>query len=180
MNIHQLQMSFNAHEDRILLRILSAERAEFRFWLTRRYVKLLWQVLLKLMERDPAAAVHADEKVRRTVLEFQHQNVVSSGEFAKPFEEGTTVFPLGAAPVLLSRITGKQPQSQPNPQQQLLCLHPEQGQGIDLGVNGELLHMISKLLVDAVKQSDWDISLTIDPDFALPQQAEGLPPHQLN
>ena len=176
MNIHQIQMVYNAQEDRLLLRVLSTERAEFRFWLTRRYVKLLWTVLLKMLERDPAAAQHADEKVRRTMMGFQHANVVRDGEFDKPFEEGVSLMPLGAAPVLLSRITGKQPDQK----QQLLSLHPEQGQGIDLGVNAGLLHMISKLLLDAVAQSDWDLKLAIDPDFALPPQAQGIPPHKLN
>jgi hypothetical protein len=176
MNIHQIQMVYNAQEDRVLLRILSAERAEFRFWLTRRYVKLLWTVLLKMLERDPAASVHTDEKIRRTMMGFQHENVVRGGEFAKPFEEGLNAFPLGETPILLSRISGKQPDQK----QQQLSLHPEQGQGIDLGVNADLLHMISKLLVDAVKQSDWDLKLVIDPDFAVPAQAQGVPPHKLN
>lgn len=176
MNIHQIQMVYNAQEDRVLLRILSADRAEFRFWLTRRYVKLLWTVLLKMLERDPAAVVHADENVRRTMMGFKHENVVRGGEFAKPFEEGVNALPLGAAPVLLSRISGKQP----GQNQQQLSLHPEQGQGIDLGVNVELLHMISKLLVDAVKQSDWDLQLVIDPDLVLPTSAQGVQPHKLN
>jgi hypothetical protein len=175
MNIHQIQMSYNAQEDRILLRILSTERSEFRFWMTRRYVKLLWSVLLKMLAHDPVAAVHQDENVRRTMMGFQHANAVSGGEFAKPFEEGVSVMPLGANPVLLSRISGK-----PAGQQQLLSLHPEKGQGIDLGVNTSLLHMISKLLVDAVTQSDWDLRLAIDPDFARSPQSEGVPPHKLN
>ena len=179
MNIHQIQMAYNAQEDRILLRILSAERAEFRFWLTRRYVKLLWQVLLKLIERDPAAAVHADENIRRTVVGFQHANVVRGGDFAKPFEDVMNSLPLGAAPILLSRITGTQPNAA-QPRQQQLSLHPEQGQGIDLGVNTELLHMISKLLVDAVKQSDWDLKLVMDPDVLQHAQAQAVPPHRLN
>lgn len=169
-------MVYNAQEDRILLRILSTERAEFRFWLTRRYVKLLWAVLLKMFERDPVAAMHSDEKVRRTMMGFQHENAVRGGEFAKPFDEGVNALPLGAAPVLLSRISGKQPDQK----QQQLSLHPEQGQGIDLGVNTDLLHMMSKLLVDAVTQSDWDLKLVIDPDFAAPPQAQGVPPHKLN
>lgn len=176
MNIHQIQMAYNAQEDRILLRILSADRAEFRFWLTRRYVKLFWAVLLKMLERDPATAVHRDENVRRTILGFQHESAVRGGEFNKPYEEGVSVLPLGAAPVLLSRITGKQP----DPKQQLLSLHPEKGQGIDLGVNAELLHMISKLLLDAVGQSDWDLKLLIDPDLAVPAQTQAIPPHKLN
>ena len=176
MNIHQIQMKYSAQEDRILLRISSTERAEFRFWLTRRYVKLLWTILLKMLERDPSAAQHADENVRRTLLGFQHESAVQSANFAKPFEEDVSSLPFGANPVLLSRISGKQPDQQ----QQLLCLHPEQGQGIDLTVNAGLLHMFSKLLVDAVGKSDWDIKLAIDPEFALPQQAQGVPPHKLN
>lgn len=176
MNIHQIQMRYHAGEDRILLRILSAERAEFRFWLTRRYVKLLWTVLIRMLERDPAAAVHNDENVRRTMMGFQHANAVRSGDFAKPYEESASALPLGAEPVLLARVSGKQPPNQP----QVLSLHPEKGQGIDLGVNSGLLHMISKLLTDAVSQSDWDLKLSIDPDFAPPPQAQPVPPHKLN
>jgi len=176
MNIHQIQMSYNAQEDRILLRVLSTQRAEFRFWMTRRYVKLLWAVLIKMLERDPVAAVHADENVRRTMMGVQHEVAVRGGEFTKPYEEGVAVMPLGITPVLLARVSGKQAENQ----QPTLSLHPAQGQGIDIGVNTPLLHMISKLLVDAVAQSDWDLKLAIDPDFAMPPQAQGIPPHKLN
>ena len=99
-----------------------------------------------------------------------------SGEFGKQFEEGMNALPLGEAPLLLTRITAKQDPGG----QQLLCMHPEQGQGIDIGVNAELLHMISKLVVDAVAQSDWGLALAIDPDFVTPPQAQGIPPHKLN
>ena len=176
MQIHQIQMSYNAQEDRILLRILTTQRAEFRFWMTRRYVKLLWTVLIKLLERDPAAAAQADESLRRTVMGMQHASAVSGGEFAKPYEEGVSVLPLGAAPVLLERVSGKQSVNQ----QPTLSLHPQTGQGIDLGVNTGLLHMISKLLVDAVAKSDWDLKLAVDPDFAALPQAQRMPPHKLN
>jgi hypothetical protein len=110
------------------------------------------------------------------MMGFQHENAVRSGEFGKQFEEGLNTLPLGEAPLLLTRITAKQEHDK----QQLLCMHPEQGQGIDMGVNAELLHMISKLVVDAVAQSDWDLKLSIDPDFAVPPQAHGIPPHKLN
>ena len=176
MNIHQIQMAYDKQQDRILLRVSTMERAEFRFWMTRRYVKLLWAILIKMLERDPMAAAYADEKVRRTMMGFQHEDAVRAGEFGRQYEEGVNTLPLGEAPILLSRITARQ-----NPDaQQLLCMHPEQGQGIDLAVNAELLHMISKLVVDAVAQSDWDIKLAIDPDFAMPPQAQGIPPHKLN
>jgi hypothetical protein len=107
----------------------------------------------------------------------QHAVTVQQGEYAKPYEdESAKVLPLGADPVLLARVTGKQPENQPP----VLSLHPQQGQGIDIGVNTQLMHMISKLLIDAVRQSDWDLKLAIDPDFAMPPQAQGIPPHKLN
>lgn len=175
MNIHQIQMVYDKVQDRILLRLSTSERAEFRFWMTRRYVKLLWDILLKMLERDPVAA-QLDEKLRRTLMGFQHERAVRAGEFGRQFEERLNTLPLGEAPLLLTRITAKQSSDA----QQVLCLNPEQGQGVDLGVNAELLHMISKLVVDAVAQSDWDLKLSIDPDFAVPPQAQGIPPHKLN
>lgn len=175
MNIHQIQMAYDKVQDRILLRVSTSERAEFRFWMTRRYVKLLWAILLKMLERDPVAA-HLDEKLRRTMMGFQHADAVRAGEFGKQFEEGRNELPLGEAPLLLTRITAKLDAEG----QQMLCMHPEQGQGIDIGVNVSLLHMISKLVVDAVAQSDWDLNLVIDPDFAMPPRAQGIPPHKLN
>jgi hypothetical protein len=176
MNIHQIQMAYDKLQDRILLRVSTSDHAEFRFWMTRRYVKLLWAMQIKMLERDPVAAVHVDEKVRRTMMGFQHEDAVRAAEFDKKYEEGENTLPLGEAPVLLSRITAKRNANA----QQVLSIQPEQGQGIDIVVNSELLHMLSKLLVDAVSQSDWDLNLVIDPDFAMPPQSQGIPPHKLN
>ena len=89
-SIHQIQMAYQPVEDRILVRVSSTELAEFRFWMTRRYVKLLWTVLLKLLERDPVAAAQGDEKTRRALVGFQHENVVRGGQFNKPFEKAIT------------------------------------------------------------------------------------------
>jgi hypothetical protein len=47
---------------------------------------------------------------------------------------------------------------------QVLSLHPTQGQGIDIALNSKLLHMIAKLLRDAVSRSDWDIRITLMPN----------------
>ena len=57
MNIHQIQMAFDKLQDRILLRVSTSDQAEFRFWMTRRYTKLLWTMLIKMLERDPAAEI---------------------------------------------------------------------------------------------------------------------------
>lgn len=169
-------MAFDKLQDRVLMRLSTTGKAEFRFWLTRRYIKRLWEVLLKMIERDPATAQYLDESLRRAMMEFQHENMVRGGEFSKQFEEGAGSMPLGDTPVLLSRITAKQNSDA----SQVLCMHPEQGQGIDLAVNTQLLHMISKLISDAVAQSDWDLPLAIDPRMAATPAAQAVPPHKLN
>lgn len=176
MQIHQIQLSFDKQQDRLLLRLSTTDKAEFRFWLTRRYVKRLWEVLLKMIERDPSTAQYLDESLRRAMMEFQHENMVRGGDFSKQFEEGAGAMPLGNTPVLLSRITGKQNSDGG----QVLCMHPEQGQGIDLAVNTQLMHMISKLISDAVAQSDWDLPLAIDPRLGTIPAAQAVPPHKLN
>jgi hypothetical protein len=176
MNIHQIQMQYDRLQDRILLRVSTSERAEFRFWVTRRYVKLLWTILIKMLEREPAAAVYADESVRRTMMGFQHTDAVRAGNFDRKYEEAASTLPLGDAPVLLSRVTAKQITGK----HQLLCMHPEQGQGIDIAVDAALLHRISKLVIDAVGQAGWDLKFAMDPDMAMPLRAQGIPPHKLN
>jgi hypothetical protein len=176
MNIHQIQMAYDRLQDRILLRISTVDRAEFRFWMTRRYVKLLWRVLIKMLERDPVAAVHTDEKIRRTMMGFQHADAVRTGDFEKKYEEVANALPLGDEPVLLAKVTAKRNADAT----QVLSIQPEKGQGIDVVVNAELLHMISKLVVDAVSQSGWELQLAMDPDFAVLPEAQRIPPHKLN
>lgn len=97
MNIHQIQCLYQPLEDRILLRIMVTDRSEFRCWLTRRYVKLLWQVMLKLLERDPSTTTLPNENTRRAMIDFQHENMVRTGQFAKPFEEGAVALAVADA-----------------------------------------------------------------------------------
>src|SRR5262245_38468956 len=48
MTIHQMQIRPDEQEDRLLLRLSTTDAAEFRFWLTRSFVKKLWGMLIKM------------------------------------------------------------------------------------------------------------------------------------
>ena len=50
MRLHQLKIDFDAEQDRMLMLIAASEQIEVRMWLTRRFVKLLWPLLVKLAE----------------------------------------------------------------------------------------------------------------------------------
>jgi hypothetical protein len=175
MNIHQIQMAYDQRQDRILLRLSTREHTEFRFWLTRRFVKRLWALLVKMLEQD-AAFRSLSEEARRALLGMQHESFVEEGEFSKAYEDSARDTPLGAEPVLLTTAKGKVD----GKGTQTLSLHPATGQGIDLGLNSKLLHMVVKLLRDAVSRSDWDIRIALYSGTGQLAGGEAAAPRTLN
>jgi hypothetical protein len=159
MNIHQIQMLYDKQQDRVLLRVSTRDQTEFRFWLTRRFVKRLWGLLLKMLEQDETFRSMSVE-ARRALLGMQHETFIGEGDFSQTYEDGARQLPFGPEPVLLTTARGKAGAKGA----QVLSLHPTQGQGIDIALNSKLLHMIAKLLRDAVSRSDWDIRITLMPN----------------
>ena len=58
--LHQIQMQYDAHEDRGLLRIRTRDGSEFRFWLTRRFVRALWPMVREMLEARWRVLDHDD------------------------------------------------------------------------------------------------------------------------
>lgn len=162
--IQQIQLRFEPQEDRLLLRLGTNDQNEYRFWLTRRYVRLLWPVLLQLLAKTAGAAAVSDEAARRAVLSFRHEEAVHQSDFDTPFEERSRNMPLGEVPALLSRVQLK---SEPNGTA-VLALHPQEGQGVDISMTESLLHGFCKLLADAVTKAEWGIDCRITAPGAAP------------
>lgn len=166
--INQIQIRYAPLEDRIVLRLNTEEASEFRFWITRRYAKLLAVSLLKLLHSSADVQVHKEEGVKKAVMSFKHEEALSQADFAKSFQAQPKNLPLGNAPILLSKLTVKQtPDGKP-----MLCMYPEQGQGIDLALQPQLLHSISKLFADALEASDWGVEFDLPVNGAVQRTAE--------
>jgi len=58
---------------------------------------------------------------------------------------------------------------------QLLSLHPTQGKGIDIALDTRLLHILCKLVQEAVGKAEWDLALKLVPE-APPPGPEARPP----
>jgi len=166
--LNQIQLRFIAREDRVLLRVNTTSRSEFRFWITRRYAKLLWSALSKLLALDPHIQTATDAHAKQTILAFQHESALSQANFSRSFEKEATQLPLGEAPVLLARVQVKQLADG----RRVLCLHPETGHGVELALPGNLLHAFARLLADASAQADWDLGSGLS-------VAQPTPPQQL-
>ena len=158
MRLHQLKIDFVAEQDRLLMLIATSDGVELRLWLTRRFVKLLWPLLVKLAEEaSPRIRTQPNPEARKALLSIEHEQAVSKANFDKPYDDSARATPLGADPLLLARIqTGHDPSGQP-----VLALHPAEGQGVTLTLDPVLLHSVCRLLQAAMKKSDWDMDLKL-------------------
>lgn len=158
MQLRQIQARYHEVQDRIVLRFTTDDDCEFAFWFTRRFVRRFWEILMKTLEHDDPVRRQLDEEARRAVLGMRHEGFIQQGNFSTPFEERPYRRPLGEEPLLVARADCK---VMDRPGHFSLSLRPEQGQGIDLGLDASLLHSISKLLLDAVARSDWNLELAV-------------------
>ena len=87
--LHQITMSHSTEEDRLLLRISTLDKAEFRFWLTRRFVNILWPALMKVLEKEnPAARKNLMPEAKKAVVAMEHQDAVAAADFSRSHYEG--------------------------------------------------------------------------------------------
>jgi hypothetical protein len=155
--IYQMQLRFVPAEDRLMFRVRTADQREFRLWFTRRYVKLLWKALQQVLT-EAQSLISPDPQARQAVLSFQHEQAVAKMNFSTPYQQGSeTHRPLGDEPLLLTNF-----QIRPgHGKNQVLRLHPEQGPGVELAFDATWMHSFCKLLADAVRKADWDLTLRI-------------------
>ncbi|PID73334.1 MAG: hypothetical protein CSB33_04170 [Desulfobacterales bacterium] len=154
MRIHQFKMQFNAEEDRLQFQLNTEDQKEFRFFMTRRYVGLLWPVVQKLLAEDLRRRSGAPPETAGEMLAFEREKTVQQTNFKQIYQEEATEFPLGEAPLLLSRIQVKKAGGM-----QLLCLLPSDGRGIELPATPAFLHPFCRLLKELSGKAQWNLQL---------------------
>lgn len=183
--MHQMQLSYVSTEDRLLFRLNTKERQEFRFWMTRRYVGILWHTLNQLLSKpDPVHEADVPEKgpvlhdplVESAMKEIKHQEMVSQADFKTQYQE-SSYLPLGETPSLLFSVGIK-----PNPEgQAMICMHPEKGEGIEMVLNEQILHSLCQLIIDTTSKADWKLNFAFLPRGGSEGPApEGPKPQGLN
>lgn len=110
MQIHQLSVTYQAEQDRVLLRVNSTNGQEMRLWLTRRLMLGLWPLLTKLqtdqvlkMESAGAEIHRADEELRSMLADFRKEELLQRADFQTPYEDKPN-YPLGAEPLLVTDV----------------------------------------------------------------------------
>ena len=152
--INQMQMRYVPQQDRVLFRVNSTEKQEFRLWLTRRYLLMLINVLGKHFAADPDISTQPTPDARKAVQSFKQEQAASSANFSTPFAEEPAKMPLGdeipLAYQLDYRIEGENLH---------LGIKPEKGQGINLVINRQINASLMQLIGAAAQQADWKIGV---------------------
>ena len=160
MNIHQLSVSFDPLQDRVLLRVNTTTQEELQVWLTRRMVSHVLPILLNIARstttaqvtgRDPAA----DETSPTAGSEHPPPGALGASDFATPYQPAEKNL-LDGAPMLLTDLS-IQPQSDGLTLLQLQeKIHPEQpGRVVELRLKAQMVQGLTQLLHDIWLQSGW-------------------------
>ena len=172
MNIHQMQISYSAQEDRIILNINSKENEEMRLLLTRRIVTSFWDILnrtithtltnepkLNDMQEIPVASIPQNAGKEATLKQMEqqihHQNIINESDYKTPFNTGDT-FPMGEAPILVEKITINTYEND----NIVFIFESTHEKDMRLNLNLQILHNLSDLLARVMPITEWNIELT--------------------
>jgi hypothetical protein len=165
--LQQINMGYDADQDRILLRVGLSDDSEVASWLTRRLVKVLWtlmqqaQVSLLTLAEVPSVASHA---MADTDASFSPE---TSGPAV------ATITSIGGNPVgqydqayrARQKSRFEQPllattchmKTAPNGQLSLV-FGTQNGASLDITLTPDLLQAISHMVQMAAQEANWDIS----------------------
>ena len=156
MKINQVNFTYSPAEDRLLFRINTQSKAEFRMWLTRamtlKLSTLLQQAANTTMLREKPGLAHS---AMQAMYEFRRDAALARTEHLKPFISGAGILPFGQQAVLVTDITvdTSVPVS-------TLSFRLASGQEIKLSLDGDLEAGIVKRLTDATDGVDWGLGTT--------------------
>ncbi len=172
MNIHQVQTSYSAQEDRIIMRINNREDEEISLFLTRRIVVLFLDILNKTIDHTLAnnLSINDIQKTPITTLipsitgdktipkqmenQIYRQNIINNSDYSTPFNKGE-YFPMGDSPILIEKITINTSSND----NIVLIFKSTHGKNICLNLNFQILNNLSDLLIKIMPATKWNIDL---------------------
>ncbi len=178
MNIHQLSVSYEERQDRILLRLNTLDKQEFRFWLTRRMCLRLMpaidQSVVRLEASQPGVAA-PDPSSQKMLTEIKRDAFLQKADFSTPFEAKAEQRPLGEEPLLIT-------DAQLSLQASGGLLMTVQEKSVDaavkscqLNLQASLVHGLVHLIQQALVKAEWgfttapNVSAAVEPAALEPE-----------
>lgn len=166
--IQKLEVSFNPIEDRLILKFYTESLVEYRLYITRRFLKIFWKALQRLLTTDVKPKVEQVKEVKKIKQAYEKEQTMKKSDFVQKYSSKVQISktPLGTDPILVSRIQIRQAQSGPP----ILCLQPENGRGFEIAAHTMIVRAICKLICEALKKTDWDLDFEFDDNEKMPKE----------
>ena len=155
--LYQITAEYNPVEDRVLFRVNTREKMEYKIWLTRRLVKQIWSAAVKNFATEPDVKEQVLPQVKKTVLSMKHQKALQSTDFTKKHENAVKAAPEMEKPLLATNaelVSTKQGLVR-------LSFHTVGGRSVNLNLNHEMLHAVCHIFQQAADKAAWDLKLPI-------------------
>ena len=158
--LYQMTAEYAKVHDRILFRVSTQKRFEYRVWLTRRLVKDLWGVAVKSFEAEPEVVQQAHQpRVKEAVMSMKHQEAVQSGDFSKKHDTKTVKPPEIEQNQPLLAISAEIGRTEKDTIR--LTFHTAERKDVNLNLNDEMLHAVCHILQQAADRAGWDLQLSV-------------------
>jgi hypothetical protein len=152
--IQQLNIGYNAPEDRLLLKIGMSDDAELSVWLTRRLVKTLWQLL---QDTNVVAAVAPDvdsPQAQELMQSFTKESAAQQLDFSEEYKKRS---PVNDDELFLAQDCVLVKTGNGAPALELVCTN---GQTLKVVLNQDLSLALINMLQMVTKEAAWDFAFS--------------------
>ncbi len=155
--LHQIGLTYDPVQDRLVLRVSSTEKSEWRLALTRRFVRLLWKSLVGALEKHPDIRDDLMPKVKEAMLAMRHQAAVENTDIGKAFADDNRDLTSNTGPQLVTaaRVTPK------GDTHTELHFRTAAGTDVRFVIDKTRLHAFCHLLIRSAIGAEWDLPMTI-------------------
>ena len=154
--LHQLTMSYVPEQDRILFRLSTVDKKEYRMWLTRRFVGVLWGALHQTFANNAELTKIVDKDIKDAVLGMKHQEAVQNTDFETPPVDDNTDATSNTGPLL---VTGGK--VHPGEKVTGLSFSTADGKDIRFNLNEQLMHAFCHLIITTTMRAEWSLDLSL-------------------
>ena len=155
--IQQINLGYNAQQDRLLLKVGLSDNSELLLWLTQRITKQLWQLLNGEAHLPTATSIQTETPPQQAVEQFKHElqatEVLQKLDFATEYQARTEVVNNGA--MLAVSVVIINVENRP-PSLEMPCL---EGITVRMNLTQELILALCNMLQLSAKEAAWQLGM---------------------
>ena len=155
--IQQINLGYNAQQDRLLLKVGLSDNSELLLWLTQRITKQLWQMLNGEAHLPSATSIQTETPPQQAVEQFKHElqatEVLQKLDFATEYQARTEVVNNGA--MLAVSVVIINVENRP-PSLEMPCL---EGITVRMNLTQELILALCNMLQLSAKEAAWQLGM---------------------